>query len=79
MDKLKAMQDLNMHIQQLTKLILTSQTVDELKGGDENGEDEDTTMAAPESPAKIDFDESITRCGLFVVGLLGWWTDWLRL
>ena len=32
--------------------------MDKLKGGDENGEDEDTTMTAPESPAKIDFDMS---------------------
>ena len=58
MDKLKAMQDLNTHIQQLMKLILMSQTVDKLKGGNENGEDEDMTMMAPESPAKIDFDMS---------------------
>ena len=58
MDESKAMQDLNARIQQLTKLILTSQTVDELKGGDGDGEDEDTTATAPESPAKVDFDMS---------------------
>ena len=56
MDESKAMQDLNTRIKQLTKLILTSQTVDEFKGGD--GEDEDATATAPGSPAKIDFDMS---------------------
>jgi centromeric protein E len=45
-DESKAMKDLNGRIQQLTKLILTSQTVD---GGDDS---------RPASPIKIDFDMS---------------------
>jgi len=44
------MNDLNGRIQQLTKLILTSATVDENKG--EDGE------SRPVSPVKIDFDMS---------------------
>ena len=40
------MHDLNSRIQQLTKLILTSQTVDDSKGDDSR---------AP-SPSKLDFD-----------------------
>jgi centromeric protein E len=44
-DESKAMKDLNARIQQLTKLILTSQTVD----GDDS---------RPGSPVKIDFDMS---------------------
>ena len=47
-DESKAMKDLNSRIQQLTKLILTSQTVDESKGDD----------SRPNSPIKIDFDMS---------------------
>ncbi|KAL4073263.1 P-loop containing nucleoside triphosphate hydrolase protein [Scleroderma yunnanense] len=47
-DESKAMKDLNARIQQLTKLILTSQSVDENKG--------DESRAA--SPAKVDFDMS---------------------
>lgn len=47
-DESKAMRDLNGRIQQLTKLILTSQTVDETKGDD----------SRPGSPVKIDFDMS---------------------
>ncbi|KAJ2924618.1 hypothetical protein H1R20_g12471, partial [Candolleomyces eurysporus] len=47
-DESKAMRDLNGRIQQLTKLILTSQTVDEAKGDD----------SRPSSPSKIDFDLS---------------------
>ena len=42
------MRDLNNRIQQLTKLILTSATVDESKGDD----------SRPASPVKIDFDMS---------------------
>ncbi|KAG5652520.1 hypothetical protein H0H81_004751 [Sphagnurus paluster] len=48
-DESKAMKDLNTRIQQLTKLILTSQTVDEPKGDSES---------RPASPVKIDFDMS---------------------
>ncbi|KAG9308915.1 P-loop containing nucleoside triphosphate hydrolase protein [Chiua virens] len=47
-DESKAMKDLNARIQQLTKLILTSQTVDENKGDE----------SRPASPSKIDFDMS---------------------
>ena len=42
------MKDLNARIRQLTKLILTSQSVDESKGDD----------SRPGSPVKIDFDMS---------------------
>jgi centromeric protein E len=42
------MKDLNSRIQQLTKLILTSQTVDETRGDD----------SRPNSPVKVDFDMS---------------------
>lgn len=42
------MNDLNSRIQQLTKLILTSQTVDEAKGDE----------SRPASPSKLDFDLS---------------------
>ena len=42
------MNDLNARIKQLTKLILTSQSVDEMKGDD----------SRPVSPTKIDFDMS---------------------
>jgi len=48
MDESKAMKDLNMRIQQLTKLILTSQTVDESRGDDSRSS----------SPFKVDFDMS---------------------
>jgi centromeric protein E len=47
-DESKAMNDLNSRIQQLTKLILTSQTVDESKGDE----------SRPASPSKVDFDMS---------------------
>ncbi|KAF5377904.1 hypothetical protein D9615_006794 [Tricholomella constricta] len=47
-DESKAMKDLNTRIQQLTKLILTSQTVDESKCDE----------SRPGSPVKIDFDMS---------------------
>lgn len=47
-DESKAMKDLNSRIQQLTKLILTSQTLDESKGDE----------SRPSSPIKIDFDMS---------------------
>ncbi|KAF9240174.1 P-loop containing nucleoside triphosphate hydrolase protein [Melanogaster broomeanus] len=47
-DESKAMKDLNARIQQLTKLILTSQTVDESSGAD----------SRPASPSKVDFDMS---------------------
>ncbi|KAI0088303.1 P-loop containing nucleoside triphosphate hydrolase protein [Irpex rosettiformis] len=46
LDESKAMRDLNARIKQLTKLILTSQTVDETKG------DESRSV----SPVKVDFD-----------------------
>lgn len=49
-DESKAMRDLNGRIQQLTKLILTSATVDESKEGDSD--------SRPASPVKIDFDMS---------------------
>ncbi|KAI0356411.1 kinesin-domain-containing protein [Trametes cingulata] len=48
LDESRAMHDLNARIRQLTKLILTSQTVDENKGDE----------SRPASPAKIDFDMS---------------------
>ncbi|KAI6138788.1 P-loop containing nucleoside triphosphate hydrolase protein [Pisolithus tinctorius] len=47
-DESKAMRDLNSRIQQLTKLILTSQSVDENKGDE----------SRPVSPSKVDFDMS---------------------
>ncbi|KAG6332456.1 hypothetical protein ID866_6634 [Astraeus odoratus] len=47
-DESKAMRDLNARIQQLTKLILTSQSVDESKGDE----------SRPASPSKVDFDMS---------------------
>jgi len=47
------MHDLNNRIQQLTKLILTSQTVDEMKGDD----------SRPSSPTKVDFDMSPYQVG----------------
>ncbi|KAI6139301.1 P-loop containing nucleoside triphosphate hydrolase protein [Pisolithus tinctorius] len=47
-DESKAMRDLNSRIQQLTKLILTSQSVDENKGDE----------SRPASPSKVDFDMS---------------------
>ncbi|KAI0697920.1 kinesin-domain-containing protein [Cytidiella melzeri] len=46
LDESKAMRDLNARIRQLTKLILTSQTVDESKGDE----------SRPASPVKVDFD-----------------------
>ncbi|KAH9851824.1 kinesin-domain-containing protein [Lenzites betulinus] len=48
LDESRAMHDLNSRIKQLTKLILTSQTVDENKGDE----------SRPASPAKVDFDMS---------------------
>ncbi|KAH9942896.1 kinesin-domain-containing protein [Amylocystis lapponica] len=48
LDESRAMSDLNARIRQLTKLILTSQSVDETKGDE----------SRPGSPAKIDFDMS---------------------
>ncbi len=47
-DESKAMRDLNARIQQLTRLILTSQSVDDGKADD----------SRPASPVKIDFDMS---------------------
>ncbi|KAI5121050.1 hypothetical protein M0805_008626 [Coniferiporia weirii] len=46
LDESRAMNDLNSRIRQLTKLILTSQTVDETKGDE----------SRPPSPSKLDFD-----------------------
>ncbi|TCD70868.1 Kinesin-like protein kip2 [Steccherinum ochraceum] len=48
LDESRAMNDLNSRIRQLTKLILTSQTVGESKGDE----------SRPASPTKIDFDMS---------------------
>ncbi|KAJ3485246.1 hypothetical protein NLI96_g5073 [Meripilus lineatus] len=48
LDESRAMNDLNARIRQLTKLILTSQTVDETRGDE----------SRPASPVKIDFDMS---------------------
>ncbi|TFK26830.1 kinesin-domain-containing protein [Coprinopsis marcescibilis] len=48
-DESKAMQDLNGRIQQLTKLILTSQSVEDVKEGD---------LSRPSSPQKVNFDMS---------------------
>ncbi|KAI0720566.1 kinesin-domain-containing protein [Cerioporus squamosus] len=48
LDESLAMDNLNARIRQLTKLILTSQTVDENKGDE----------SRPSSPAKVDFDMS---------------------
>ena len=56
MDESKVMYDLNTRIQQLTKPILTSQTMDEFKGG--NGDGDDKTVMVPGSLAKVDFDMS---------------------
>ncbi|KIY46704.1 kinesin-domain-containing protein [Fistulina hepatica ATCC 64428] len=47
-DESKAMRDLNSRIQQLTKLILTSQTVEDIPGD----------ASRPASPTKVDFDMS---------------------
>ena len=46
LEESKAMRDMSARIRQLTKLILTSQTVDETKGD----------QSRPASPQKIDFD-----------------------
>ncbi|TFY63510.1 hypothetical protein EVJ58_g3221 [Rhodofomes roseus] len=48
LDESRAMSDLNSRIRQLTKLILTSQTVDENKDNE----------SRPASPSKVDFDMS---------------------
>ncbi|KAK7677726.1 hypothetical protein QCA50_019278 [Cerrena zonata] len=48
LDESRAMNDLNARIRQLTKLILTSQTVDETKGDE----------SRPASPSKVNFDMS---------------------
>lgn len=51
------MQDLNSRIRQLTKLIVTSQTVDQ-----------SVEQSRPATPAKVDFDMSPyqVRFGLFI-------------
>lgn len=46
MDESRATHDLNSRIRQLTNLILTSQTVDEMKGDE----------SRPQSPSKLDFN-----------------------
>ena len=51
------MRDLNNRIQQLTKLILTSATVDEGKGDE----------SRPASPVKIDFDMSPYQVSFFTM------------
>ena len=48
MDESKATKDLNSRIEQLTKLILTSASVDEPRDGE--------SFSVPGSPSKIDFD-----------------------
>lgn len=53
LDESRAMNDLNSRIRQLTKLILTSQTVDETRGDE----------SRPASPTKIDFDMSPYQVG----------------
>lgn len=50
------MRDLNARIRQLTKLILTSQTVDESKGD----------QSRPASPTKVDFDMTPYQVGIFI-------------
>lgn len=55
LDESRAMNDLNARIRQLTKLILTSQTVDETRGDE----------SRPASPVKIDFDMSPYQVRLF--------------
>ena len=66
LDESLAMHNLNARIRQLTKLILTSQTVDENKGDE----------SRPASPAKVDFDMSpyqvrvfFAQCGMPTHGL----------
>ena len=51
------MRDLNNRIQQLTKLILTSATVDEGKSDE----------SRPASPVKIDFDMSPYQVSFFAI------------
>ena len=51
------MHNLNSRIRQLTKLILTSQTVDENKGDE----------SRPASPAKVDFDMSPYQVSLLSI------------
>ena len=46
LEESRAMHDLNSRIQQLTRLILTSQSVDETKGD----------QSRPPSPSKLNFD-----------------------
>lgn len=65
------MRDLNARIQQLTRLILTSQTVEEgagkvLNGGGVEGVGGESRSG---SPVKVDFDMSPYQVGLFVVSL----------
>lgn len=55
------MKDLNARIQQLTKLILTSQTVDENKGDE----------SRPASPSKVDFDMSPYQVSIILHTLCG--------
>jgi centromeric protein E len=55
-DESKAMRDLNGRIQQLTKLILTSQSVDEMRGDDDGD-------SRASSPVKVDFDMSPYQVG----------------
>ena len=50
-DESHAMKDLNNRIQQLTKLILTSQTVEESS----------TSDSRPSSPVKVDFDMGVVQ------------------
>lgn len=57
MDESKATKDLNSRIEQLTKLILTSASVDETKDGESEG--------LPGSPSKIDFDMPPYVVGVF--------------
>lgn len=57
LEESRAMRDLNARIRQLTKLILTSQTVDETKGDE----------SRPASPSKVDFDMTPYQVGLCAV------------
>ena len=57
LDESLAMHNLNARIRQLTKLILTSQTVDENKGDE----------SRPASPAKVDFDMSPYQVSLLSI------------
>jgi len=56
MDESNAMKDLNSRIEQLTKLILTSSSVDDNKDGESESQ--------PGSPVKVDFNMSPYQVGI---------------